>query len=207
EDSDPLANAVERPVDLTLELAQDGRRVLIGALPDPLGLKVSPIQDPPALLLGRLGQAAFLDQEGGLLLCPGHDRLGFFLSLFDDPLPLRVDPLGRPDLLRDGNPELVDQPKCRVLVQDDIAGEGQLLPAGDQVLESRDEEDDVDWTGPPWTGDGERQSRCVGRIIAPAQAPRAGPPRPDSAPSPARRHRRGRSRGPGWSSYSRARVG
>lgn len=141
---------MECPGDVRLEFGQDRRRVLVGALPDALRLELGPIQDPPPLILGGLGQAALLDQESGLFLGPSDDRLGFFLGLLDDPLTLGVDPFGCPDLLRDRYPQLVDQPECGALVKDDIAGEGQLLPAGDQVLESRDEEDDVDRTGPPW---------------------------------------------------------
>ena len=100
--------------------------------------------DLAALGLGRLGQPALVDEEGGLLLGPGDDPLGLFLGLLDDPLALGVDPLGGADLLRDGDPQLVDEAERRVLVDDDVRGQRQLLAVGDERLEALDEEDDVD---------------------------------------------------------------
>jgi hypothetical protein len=100
--------------------------------------------DLPAQRLCLLGQPALVDQEGGLLLRPGDDPLGLVLGLLDDPLTLGVDPLGRPDLLRDRDAQLVDEPERGVLVEDDVRRQGQLLAVGDQGFEALDEEDDVD---------------------------------------------------------------
>jgi hypothetical protein len=88
--------------------------------------------DLAALRVGGLGQAPLVDQEGRLLLRLGDDALGLLLRLLDDPLPLGVDPLGGADLLRDGDAELVDEAEGRVLVDDDIGGERQLLAVGDE---------------------------------------------------------------------------
>ena len=100
--------------------------------------------DLAALGLGRLGEAALVDQEGGLLLGLGDDPLGLLLRLLDDPLALGVDPLGGADLLGDGDTKLVDEAERRVLVDHDVGRERQLLAVGDQRFEALDEEDDVD---------------------------------------------------------------
>ena len=100
--------------------------------------------DVATLGLGRLGQPALVDEEGGLLLGPGDDPLGLFLGLLDDPLALGVDPLGGADLLRDGDAKLVDQAERRVLVDDDVRRQRQLLAVGDERFEALDKEDDVD---------------------------------------------------------------
>ena len=99
--------------------------------------------DLPALGVGRLGEASFVDQEGRLLLGLRDDPLRLFLGLLDDPLALGVDALRRPDLFGDGDAELVDQAEGGVLVDDDVGGEGQLLAVRDQRFEALDEEDDV----------------------------------------------------------------
>ena len=72
------------------------------------------------------------------------DPLGLFLGLLDDPLALGVDPLGGADLLGDGDAELVDEVEGRVLVDDDVGRQRQLLAVRDERLEALDEEDDVD---------------------------------------------------------------
>ncbi len=100
--------------------------------------------DHPALRLGRLGQATLVDQEGGLLLGPGDDPLGFVLCLLDDPLALGVDAFGRADLFGDGDAQLIDEAEGRVLVDHDVRRQRQLLAVGDQRFEALDEEDDVD---------------------------------------------------------------
>ena len=99
--------------------------------------------------LGLLGQPALVDQEGRLLLGLGDDPLGLVLGLLDDPLALGVDPLGGADLFGDGDAQLVDEPERRVLVDDDVGRERQLLAVRDQRLEALDEEDDVDRSALP----------------------------------------------------------
>jgi hypothetical protein len=88
--------------------------------------------DLAALRVGGLGQAPLVDEERRLLLGLGDDALGLLLRLLDDPLPFSVDPLGGADLLGDGDAELVDETERRVLVDDDVGGEGQLLAVGDE---------------------------------------------------------------------------
>ena len=100
--------------------------------------------DLSALSLGRLGQAALVDQEGCLLLGFGDDPLGLLLRLLDDPLALGVDALCGADLFGDGDTQLIDETQGRVLVDDDVGRERQLLAVGDQRLEALDEKDDVD---------------------------------------------------------------
>ena len=115
------------------------------------------LDDPAALGVGGLGQPALVDEEGRLLLGPTDDPLRLLLRLLDDPLALGVDPLRGPDLLGDGDAELVDEPERRVLVDHHVRRERQLLAVGDQRFETLDEEDDVDvvallrrrlWHGP-----------------------------------------------------------
>ena len=110
----------------------------------------------------RLGQAALVDQERGLLLGLGDDPLGLLLGLLDDPLALGVDPLGGADLLGDGDPQLVDEAERGVLVDDDVVGQRQLLAVRDQRLEALDEEDDVD-RRPSWLG-GRRRPAASPRL-------------------------------------------
>ena len=97
-----------------------------------------------ALLLGGLGEAALADEEGGLLLRLGDDPLRLLLGLLDDPLALGVDPLGGTDLFGHGDAQLVDEAERRVLVDDDVGRQRQLLAVGDEGFEALDEEDDVD---------------------------------------------------------------
>jgi hypothetical protein len=152
--------------DLALESDEDRNRVLVCAAADLLGFGLGAGDDPPALLVGRLGQAALVDQEGGLLLGTRDDALGLLLRLVDDPLALGVDPLRRPDLLRNGDPELVDQAERGVLVDDDVVGQRQLLTVGDQRLEALDQEDDVDRRGLRERGLGWRGlSHAVGAVM------------------------------------------
>jgi hypothetical protein len=100
--------------------------------------------DLAALALRRLGQPALVDQEGGLLLRLADDPLRLFLCLLDDPLALGIDAFRGTDFLGDGDSKLVDETERRILVDDDIRRERQLLAVGDQGLEALDEEDDVD---------------------------------------------------------------
>ena len=59
-----LLDAQEGLVDIALEALQDVHRVLVGARPDAVGVDVRLLDDAAALCLGRLGQAALVDQEG-----------------------------------------------------------------------------------------------------------------------------------------------
>ena len=102
------------------------------------------LDDPLALGFGRLGQATLVDEERRLLLGPSDDPFGLFLRLLDDALALGIDPLGGADLFGDGDTELIDESEGRVLVDDNVRRERQLLAVGDQRLEALDEEDDVD---------------------------------------------------------------
>ena len=90
------------------------------------------------------GEAALVDQEGGLLLGPGDDPLGLLLGLLDDPLALGVDPLRRADLLGHGDTQLIDEAERGGLVDHDVVRQGELLAVRDDRLEALDEEDDVD---------------------------------------------------------------
>ena len=141
---DPLLDALERLDDVALETDQHADRVFVGAAADLVGVAVGVADDHAALGLGRLGQAALVDEEGGLLLGPGDDPLGLLLGLLDDPLALGVDPLGGADLFGDGDAQLVDEAERRVLVDDDVRRQRQLLAVGDERFEALDEEDDVD---------------------------------------------------------------
>jgi hypothetical protein len=143
EEVDPPLDALERPDHVPFEPDEDIDRVFVGAAADLLGVGVGLGDDPPTLRLGLLGEAPLVDQEGGLLLRPGDDPLGLFLGLLDDPLALGVDPLRRPDLLGDRDPQLVDQAERRCLVDDDVVRQWQPLAVRDDRLEALDEEDDV----------------------------------------------------------------
>ena len=80
----------------------------------------------------------------GLLLRSGDDPLGLVLCLLDDPLALGIDPLGGADLFGHGDTQLVDESEGRVLVDDDVRRQRQLLSIRDQRFEALDEEDDID---------------------------------------------------------------
>jgi hypothetical protein len=149
EHRDPLLDARERLDEVALEADEDVDRVLVGAPPDLVGVALRPLDDREALGVGGLGEAPLVDEERRLLLRATDDSLGFLLRLVDDPLALGVDPLRGTDLLGDGGPKLVDEAERRVLVDDDVARERQLLAVREQRLEALDEEDDVDRSGPP----------------------------------------------------------
>jgi hypothetical protein len=149
EEADALLDALQGPLHVALEALENAHRVVIGAGTDPLTVGMRLFDDPLALGLGRLGQAALVDEEGRLLLRASDDALGLLLGLLDDALALGVDALRRTNLLRDGDTELVDEPEGGVLVDDNVRRERQLLAVGDQRLEALDEEDDVDVVCPP----------------------------------------------------------
>jgi hypothetical protein len=144
EQGDALLDALERVGHVALEADQDPDGVLVSAAPDLVGIAMGIADDRPALRVGRLGQPALVDQEGGLLLCPGDDALGLVLGLLDDPFALGIDPLGGTNLFGDSDAQLIDEAEGRVLVDDDVGGERQLLAVRDQRFEALDEEDDVD---------------------------------------------------------------
>jgi hypothetical protein len=146
EQVDPLLDALERLHDVALEPDENVHRVIVGAAPGVLGVRLGLGDDPPALGLGLLGETALVDQERGLLLRARDDSLRLFLGLLEDPLALGIDPLRRADLLGNGNAKLVDQPEGGRLVDDDVARQGQPLAVRDDRFESLDEEDDVDRT-------------------------------------------------------------
>jgi hypothetical protein len=175
EQGDALLDALEGLGHVAFQALEDPDRVLVGAGPDAFGIVVGLADDPATLEIGGLGEPALVDEEGRLLLGLGDDALGLFLGLLDDPFALGVDALGRPDLLRDGDPQLVDEPERRVLVDDDVRGQGQLLPVGDERFETLDEEDDVDGGGPPARAPGLWHGALA---LSDGRAPRAGRRRP-----------------------------
>lgn len=200
EQGDALLDALEGLRDVTLEALEDTDRVLVGAGPDPLGVVVGLADDAAALELGRLGQAALVDEERRLLLGARDDALRLFLGLLDDPFAFGVDPLRRADLFGDRDAQLVDEAKGRVLIDDDVGRERQLLAVRDQRFETLDEEDDVDGSalllGGLWHA---RLGLNRGRV------PRAAPPPPAVGAWPRRHHRTSRSPSRDSSSRSRAR--
>ena len=150
------------------------------------------VDDLAAQCLRGLRQPALVDQEGRLLLGLGDDPLGLILGLLDDPLALGVDPLGRPDLFRHGDPQLVDEPQRGVLIEHHVGRERQLLAVGDQRLEALDEEDDVDRTCPPGSigsGRSHRDDYGTGQPLS-GVGPVPTGPRPLPPGSSMRRHRR-----------------
>ncbi|MFI5225349.1 MAG: hypothetical protein ACHQ3P_01600 [Candidatus Limnocylindrales bacterium] len=146
EEGDALLDALEGLHDVALEADQDRGGVLVGTPADVVADAFGLADDPAALVLGRLGQAALVDEEGRLFLGPADDPLRLLLGLLDDPLTLGVDPLGGPDLLGDGDAQLVDEIEGGDLVDDDVVRQRQLLAVRDDRLEPLDEEDDVDGT-------------------------------------------------------------
>jgi hypothetical protein len=139
------------------------------------------------LWLGGLRQAPLVDQEGRLLLGLGDDPLRLLLRLLDDPLALGVDPLGGADLLGDGDAQLVDEAERRVLVDDDVGREGQLLAVRDERFEALDEEDDVDRSALQAGGG----SRSVGAEYGtPRRSGRVAQGRPSAVAAAAGHHRR-----------------
>lgn len=144
EETDPLLDALQGPLHVAFEAREDVHGVVIGARADPIAVGMRVLDDPLAFGFGRLGQAAFVDEERRLFLGTPDDPLRLLLGLLDDALAFGVDALGSADLLGDGDTELIDEPEGGVLVDDNVRRERQLLAVGDQRLEALDEEDDVD---------------------------------------------------------------
>jgi hypothetical protein len=149
QEADALLDALQRPLHVALEAFEHAHGVFVRAGADPLAVGMCVFDDPLALGLGRLGQAALVDEERRLFLGAADDALCFFLGFLDDAFALGVDPLRGANLFGDGDAELVDEPEGRVLVDDNVRRERQLLAVGDQRLEALDEEDDVDVVSPP----------------------------------------------------------
>ena len=178
EHRDPLLDALERLDDVALEADQHADRVLVRAAPDLVGVAVGLGDD----LAGSAPRRPAVRPRSSMrnAACSWalrDDPLGLVLGLLDDPLALGVDPLGRADLLGDGDPQLVDEPEGRVLVDDDVGRQRQLLAVRDERLEALDEEDDVDRSallarrsGPGTRG---RQYGTRTRASAPPPAPRS----------------------------------
>lgn len=154
EKREPALDAVEVANHLPFERDEDLGGVVVRPAADLLRIRLSLADDLAALLLGRPGQLAFLDEVRSLLLRSGEDLLGFLTSLVEQSLALRVDSFGVLDLLGDRDTELIDVIECLRLVDDDAADQRQTASVGQDRLESFDEEDDVDETGPP-SADGE----------------------------------------------------
>jgi hypothetical protein len=144
EEVDPLLDALERLDDVALESDQDVDGVLVGAPADLLRDLLRFGDDPAALGFGLLGEAALVNEEGGLLLGARDDSLGLLLGLVDDSFTLGVDPLRCADLLGDGNAQLVDQAEGGRLIDDDVVRQGKVPAVRDDRLEAFDEKDDVD---------------------------------------------------------------
>jgi hypothetical protein len=149
-----LLDALEGLDDLALEPNQDAHGVLVCAAADLLGLVLRLADDPAALGFRLLGEAALVDEEGGLLLGSGHDPFGLLLGLLDDPLAFGVDPLGCADLLGDGDAQLIDEAEGGGLVDDDVARQGEAPAVRYDRLEALDEEDDVDRRALRWRSTG-----------------------------------------------------
>jgi hypothetical protein len=120
EQGDPLLDALERLLDVALKTLEHADRVLIGPGSDLVRVRRGVLEDAAALGVGSLGEASLIDEEGGLLLRPRDDPLRFLLRLLDDPLAFGVDALRRANLLRDRDPQLVDEAERRILVDDDV---------------------------------------------------------------------------------------
>jgi hypothetical protein len=188
EHRDPLLHAAERLHEIALEPDEDVDRVLVRATANPVRLALHALDDPAALLGRGLGQSTLLDEEGGLLLGSPDDPLRLLLGLLDDPLALRVDPLGGANLLRNRGPQLVDEPERRVLVDDDVVREGELLAVREERLEAFDEEDDVDRSAlrcdgasarPDYrTRPGDRKRSTRARAAAGGTSDETSPPKP-----------------------------
>ena len=143
EDGDPLLDSGEGLADLELKRLEQTECVIVGSGPDLLRLRPSAIDDFEALDLGTLEQTALADQEGRLLLGAADDTARLVFGLLDDPLALRVDPLGRTNFLRDRDAQLIDQVQDSVPINDRVARQRQRLATGDQRFEPLEEEDDV----------------------------------------------------------------
>jgi hypothetical protein len=76
--------------------------------------------------------------------------LRLFTGLLEKPVDLAVDTASRLDLLGDGHPKLVDPLESFGLVDDDVAGQGEMPAVRDERLQTLDQDDDVYRTSPPW---------------------------------------------------------
>src|SRR5688572_6157389 len=102
-------DALEGADALAFELDQHALRVLVRAAPDLVCLTLAVGDDLRGANLSGAGELALLDEESGLLLGASQDALGLLLGALDDALGLFVDSLGSANLLRHGNPQLVEQ--------------------------------------------------------------------------------------------------
>jgi hypothetical protein len=144
EQIDALLDALERLDHVAFEPDQHADGVLVGPAADLFGVLLGLADDPSTLGLGLLGEPPLVDEERGLLLGAGDDPLRLLLGLLDDPLALGVDALRGPDLLRDGDAELVDEAERGRLIDDDVVRQRELLAVRDDRLKAFDKEDDVD---------------------------------------------------------------
>ena len=87
---DPALDAGQRLDALALEADQDPGGVLIPAATDIGGLAGGGVDDLLRPLLGHLHQLAILEHPGGLLLCPGDDRVALLARSFRDAVASSV---------------------------------------------------------------------------------------------------------------------
>jgi hypothetical protein len=162
EHRDAAADALEGTHALTLEPDEDGRRVLVRAPPDLVGVRVPLGHDLLAPDLRGAGQLPLLDEEGCLLLGAREDALGLLLGALHETGRLLVDALRLADLLGHRHAQLVHQVEGSHLIHDHGVGHGHATAVRDEGLEAFDEEDDVDGSG--LAGEWRRTARdCIPR--------------------------------------------
>src|SRR5205814_5176265 len=84
-----------------------------------------------------------LQKQGRLFLCRADDLFAFLAGLLHHALALLRDPPGLLHLFGDRDPHLVDEVEDRGLLEDDLAGHGQLARVDDERFQPLDEELDV----------------------------------------------------------------
>src|SRR5438477_1839437 len=129
--------------EIAFEADQHVGRVLVRATHGLVGFRLRVQLHVAGAVLRVAEDRLVLKEDRCLLLCGADDLLGLFASLLHDALALLHDPARLLHLVGDRDAHLVDEIEHGGLLEDDLAGHGQLARVYDERFQPLDEELDV----------------------------------------------------------------
>src|SRR5579883_304096 len=140
----PLPNCRQELGELVLEIAEDVQGIHIGTLADLLGLPPGLGDDLLSLFLGPSDQLVLAEHQARALAGRIDDLVRLFLGLHDHPLAFLAHAARLLDLLRHGDPELVDDVEKLLFINDRSRREWKPRPGTYQLFQAVNQLQDVD---------------------------------------------------------------